>query len=138
EYQHGLNPQNNDTDADGMPDGWEVNNSLNPLIDDSNQDADKDGLSNLDEYRAGTDPNDEDTDDDGMLDGNDTDPLAPGQAPDSTWIIFIVIAGVAVGAVIGVVFFKKNNKRSGLPASKKSDANKEKSDEKPASDEKKK
>ncbi|KKK86953.1 hypothetical protein LCGC14_2758090, partial [marine sediment metagenome] len=35
---------NPDTDSDGMPDGWEVSNSLNPLIDDSSGDLDSDNL----------------------------------------------------------------------------------------------
>ncbi|MFC1497087.1 choice-of-anchor Q domain-containing protein [Verrucomicrobiota bacterium] len=45
-----------DTDADQMPDGWEISNSLNPLSDDASGDADTDNSQNLDEYIAGTDP----------------------------------------------------------------------------------
>ncbi|HEC40574.1 hypothetical protein LCGC14_1320730 [marine sediment metagenome] len=64
-----------------MPDGWEVSNSLNPLINDSSGDLDSDNLSNLDEYTNGTDPNDSDTDDDKLLDGQEvnkyqTNPLS--------------------------------------------------------------
>ena len=39
-----------------MPEGWEVSNGLNPLLDDANRDADSDSFSNLEEYQAGTNP----------------------------------------------------------------------------------
>lgn len=59
-----------DTDADGLPDGWELQSGLDPLDDaDALADADSDGLTNLGEYQAGTDPHDSDTDDDGLSDG---------------------------------------------------------------------
>jgi len=47
-----------DTDGDGMPDGWEMDNDLD-LDDpsDAGLDPDGDGATNLEEYRAGTDPN---------------------------------------------------------------------------------
>ena len=55
--QTGPTPANADTEGDGMPDGWEVTNGLDPLVDDSAGDPDVDGLTNLDEYTNGTDPN---------------------------------------------------------------------------------
>lgn len=55
----GTDPNNNDTDGDKMPDGWEVNNGLDPLFDDADGDEDGDGANNLMEYIRGTDPNDE-------------------------------------------------------------------------------
>ena len=77
---YGTNPAKRDTDYDGMPDNWEIDNGLNPLVDDAAQDADGDGATNLQEYLAGTDPQDSDSDDDGLTDGEEinthgTDPL---------------------------------------------------------------
>jgi len=47
-----------DNDNDGIPDAWEIANGLNPLDKvDATQDADQDGVSNLDEFKAGTNPN---------------------------------------------------------------------------------
>jgi hypothetical protein len=42
-----------------MPDGWEVQYKLNPLVDDALEDADNDGYSNLKEYRGRSDPTDQ-------------------------------------------------------------------------------
>jgi concanavalin A-like lectin/glucanase superfamily protein/thrombospondin type 3 repeat protein len=76
-----------DTDSDGMPDGWEVSNTLDPLVDDASVDADSDGLPNLQEYGLGTDPQSTDTDGDGMPDGwevsNSLDPLVDDAAGDA-------------------------------------------------------
>ena len=48
-----------DTDADGIPDAWEIANALNPNnAADAAQDSDGDGFDNLREYLAGTDPHD--------------------------------------------------------------------------------
>src|SRR5439155_2395345 len=45
-----------DSDGDGMPDDWELAMGLAPFTDDADEDADGDGLSNLQEYFAGTNP----------------------------------------------------------------------------------
>ena len=58
-----------DTDKDGMPDGWETANGLNPRDNsDQNLDPDQDGLVNNDEYINQTDPYRKDTDNDQMPD----------------------------------------------------------------------
>lgn len=49
-FVHGTNPANPDTDGDGMEDAWEIANSLNPLVNDANEDKDLDGVTNLQEY----------------------------------------------------------------------------------------
>ena len=56
EFTIGTNPNNSDTDSDGMPDQWELNYSLNPLIDDANLDPDEDSISNLQEFLLDLDP----------------------------------------------------------------------------------
>ncbi len=86
EYLNGTNPNINDTDGDGMDDGWEIDNGINPLDPtDGDDDNDGDGLSNYEEYLYGTDPNNPDTDGDGINDGdeiaNRTDPLDPNDPP---------------------------------------------------------
>ena len=63
-----MNP---DTDGDGMKDGWEVANSLDPLEDDGAPDGDNDKLSNLQEFLFETDPHAADTDQDGLADGEE-------------------------------------------------------------------
>lgn len=47
-----------DADADGMCDGWETARGLNVGVNDSSDDADSDGSTNLAEFLAGTAPND--------------------------------------------------------------------------------
>jgi hypothetical protein len=50
------NNADEDDDDDGMPDSWEIDYELNPLIDDAQNDQDGDGVTNLEEYLVGTDP----------------------------------------------------------------------------------
>jgi len=75
-----------DTDGDLMLDGWEVQNGLNPFVDDSTGDPDVDGINNYNEYLQGTDPQDSDSDDDLMPDGwevnNSLNPLVDDAAGD--------------------------------------------------------
>jgi hypothetical protein len=57
EYENGCNPWAEDSDLDSLPDSWEVQYNLDPTMDDSREDPDRDGVSNLDEFLQGTNPN---------------------------------------------------------------------------------
>lgn len=76
----GTDPQKSDSDDDTLPDNYELNYTrTSPLqkdtnangILDSNEDLDKDSLSNYMEYLNNTDPNGIDTDNDGLTDGEE-------------------------------------------------------------------
>ncbi|MEE2678524.1 MAG: Ig-like domain-containing protein, partial [Myxococcota bacterium] len=61
--------EDGDEDSDGIPNGDEVDNGLDPERDDAGEDPDGDGLSNAQELARGTDPLDSDSDGDGLSDG---------------------------------------------------------------------
>lgn len=66
----------NDSDGDGMPDTWEVDNSLNPFsASDADADGDADLLSNLGEFQNNTDPYARDSDGDWISDGHEVNVL---------------------------------------------------------------
>lgn len=84
----GSDPLKEDTDGDGLPDRYEVEETLtNPLKQDTDgngvldgeEDLDQDGLTNAEELKHDTDPLNEDSDFDGWSDGyeisRNTDPL---------------------------------------------------------------
>jgi uncharacterized repeat protein (TIGR01451 family) len=58
-----------DGDDDGMPDEWEYASGLDLVGDDSEQDPDDDGLTNVQEHQNRTDPKNSDSDLDDMPDG---------------------------------------------------------------------
>ena len=69
----------NDSDADGMPDAWEVSFGLDPFDpNDAAVDSDGDGLTSLQEWRKKTNPNNPDSDGDGIGDATDTINFPPG------------------------------------------------------------
>lgn len=76
----GTAVNNSDSDGDGLPDGLEVLIlGTDPLkadsdengVNDGAEDADNDGLTNLQEYTLGTDPTSSDSDEDGLSDGDE-------------------------------------------------------------------
>lgn len=77
-----------DSDGDGMSDGWELWNGLDPGDrHDVALDVDGDTLSSLDEYLLGTDPYSRDSDGDGYWDSfeyaQSTNPRSPSSYPVS-------------------------------------------------------
>ena len=77
----GTDPENADSDGDGMRDGWEVSHGFDPADPgDAVEDPDYDGLTNLEEQDNGTHPFLTDTDSDGCMDGAEVagarDPLS--------------------------------------------------------------
>ena len=60
-----------DTDIDGIPDYWELENGLDRTMDDSGLDNDNDGITNHGEFTYGSDPNSNDSDGDCILDGDE-------------------------------------------------------------------
>lgn len=71
----------NDSDADGMPDAFELKHTDPPsgTALDPSADLDSDGLTNLQEYTYGTDPNNPDSDGDTLEDGAEV--AGAGQRP---------------------------------------------------------
>jgi len=75
-----------DSDNDGMPDDWEIENGLDPDDpSDAEEDLDDDKLTNIQEFSLGTSPTEKDTDNDGYTDKREsdagTDPLDPNSHP---------------------------------------------------------
>jgi len=80
EEEIGTDPNNPDTDGDGIEDGQEVNVDGTDPLDDCDSvggnplpdtDCDNDGLTNAEENDLGTNPFDSDSDDDGLTDGEE-------------------------------------------------------------------
>ena len=117
-----TDPNNPDSDGDGILDGQEFFDDTNPLDDcDSisgtplpTSDCDQDGLTNEEEADLGTDPENDDTDGDGILDGQEeldgTNPLEPcsslGGTPPSGIACDIEIESDLIGPGINDGVFK--------------------------------
>jgi len=116
-YSESTDPHNPDTDFDGMPDGYEHEYNLEPLIPNGEYDADADHLTNLEEYLLGTDPRNSDTDGDGAEDGIEvlynTDPFDPTDFPAKKRLIRLSVSLVFIIGllVISVTFFVRHIKR---------------------------
>lgn len=83
--QSGTNPLLDDSDGDGLLDGWECEHGLDPNdgtgINGAAGDADGDGLTNTEEHGLGSNPLDADTDADGIPDGEDDLPCTADHTP---------------------------------------------------------
>jgi hypothetical protein len=90
ELSIGLNPDNADSDGDNMPDGWEANYNLKPLVNDAEDDEDGDGYTNLQEYEKESNPGLSDTDGDFIPDNLDWMPRNIF-IPDVIALVLIVI-----------------------------------------------
>ena len=120
---YNTDPLSGDTDSDSMPDKWEIDNLLNPLVNDTTLDPDNDLLMNILEYQHGTNPQDPDTDNDNWTDGDevlvyDTDPLDPNDHPNprqeqaiSGYSLGFVIFITAITITILIVRHKKKRSK---------------------------
>jgi hypothetical protein len=79
-------PENHDNDDDGMPDPWEQRCDLNPKLNDSQGDLDRDGLNNINEFYNGTKPCDPDTDNGGEQDGSEVSNFRNPLWPDDDYV----------------------------------------------------
>jgi hypothetical protein len=105
-----------DTDSDGMPDWWELEYGLNPDLDDSNKDKDRDDFTNLEEYlgkdgEPGNDDYSDPTDKSSTPfekgsepDPNDDDTGTSDKDSDSDFMIYIVLAIIVIVIVLVLVF----------------------------------
>jgi parallel beta-helix repeat protein len=96
-----------DKDKDGMNDTWEVNFGLNPLINDSAEDPDKDGYTNLEEYLANTDPTDPKDHPKDIIDGDDSKD-EPSQYLQLAFGLIILIIIVVIITILLVMRQRKS------------------------------
>ena len=105
----GTNSSSPDSDGDGLPDVFEVENGLDPLDSgDASLDMDGDSLTNIREYEIGTRIFDSDTDNDGLADNIDSFPTNSLRPAEEIWIINTIALITAV--VVSVM--KKRRQRS--------------------------
>jgi len=96
EVDIGTAPLIPDTDGDGMNDGWEcLYDGFDPLsANDANDDPDNDGATNRQEAEAGTDPGNPDTDGDGLTDGQEiVQGSDPNDRADTIPVRWVTVTG---------------------------------------------
>nr|MDO8109548.1 PKD domain-containing protein [Candidatus Sigynarchaeota archaeon] len=116
ELEIGTSIFNPDTDGDGIPDGWEFDNTLDPLVDDAHHDEDNDHLSNIDEFLYGTDPSNADSDGDGFQDGDEvlfgTDPRNMHRSP----ILYLTLIASATFFLIALMLLARKRQLRKVPS----------------------
>ena len=106
-----TNPNNPDTDGDGLPDGMEVGELIvdpgtgiqyfKALSDPTKANSDGDGISDYDEYELGTNPLLDDTDHDGINDNVDASPLSYDNNKKPGLSDLEIGRAIVLGAVFG-------------------------------------
>jgi hypothetical protein len=111
-----------DTDDDGIPDWWELKFGLNPNLDDSYKDIDKDDFTNLDEYlgkdnEPGNDDYSDPTDKLSVPFEKSTEPDPeegsgkPNKDSDSDNMIYIILGIIVIIIVLVMVFVLMRKKK---------------------------
>jgi hypothetical protein len=99
------NPENRDTDMDGMNDKYESDNGLDPLKDDADLDLDGDKWTNVQEYYAGTDP----------LDKGDFPGSRIKEEPFPLLALIALIASILIFIVAGTLLVREARKPAPIP-----------------------
>ncbi len=121
-----TNPLSDDSDSDGMDDLWEVTYGTDPNVNDSTEDPDEDGLTNIEEFNHSTLPLNNDTDGDSFLDGEEvdagTDPLNSSSFPiigGTPYLGLILGLSGGFGVAAGIGTYVLIRKRKAKPSTKK-------------------
>ena len=97
-----------DTDGDGLYDGWEASFGLDVGRNDADEDPDGDGVTNLEEFQGGYAPNVSDTDGDGFDDGEElaagSDPRDPALTPEGPVVFHVPSEYDTIQAAIDAAF----------------------------------
>jgi hypothetical protein len=90
-----------DDDGDGLPDHWELQNGLNPLLNDGGNDKDGDGFTNKEEFVAGTNPSD-----------SKSHPEEPSGIMESPVLILVINSLILITIlIIGFIIFRRHIKK---------------------------
>jgi hypothetical protein len=101
-----------DSDNDGLPNGWELKWGFNPLLDNHLDDVDDDGLTNIEEYLYDTNPLEKDGDFDRISDNLEV--RIPFGDPNSSLMPWpIIIFGLIMMIAVPVIY-RKNTMKSNI------------------------
>jgi surface protein len=108
EFKYCTFPNIPDSDSDGMPDGWEVANSLDPVLDDANKDTDNDARTNLQEFLDNSNPQ--------LQDINQPPTVTAGQNQSVDELSLVTLLGSAQdgGTIDSVLWLQTSGPLTGL------------------------